>query len=276
MKRSDESRQLDREERTVPERANIISPERYDGVVFELDGVVTNTVERHYRSWKETFDALFRTRFGRDFTPFGRREFRELAEGKPRREAIESVLDARNITLPLGEKLPDADEALGHDTDSVYRLERLKSRLFEQRIESGQLTAHDGAVELAHKLVRVGIEIAVVSASESAMRVLDILDLTALFDAIVDADTLADEGLHGKPSSDIFVEAASELGVTRDRCAIIESDRPAIEAGRGAGFGLIVVVAGDSTERKKFLERGADLAVDTLDDMKVEGIREAD
>lgn len=273
MKRTDESRRLDREDRTVPERANALSEDSYDAVIFELDGVITNTPELHYQSWKETFDALFRTRYGRGFTPFGRHEFRELVEGKQRREAIQSVLDARGITLPVGEPLPEADEALETDVDSVYRLERHKKELFQQRIESGQLVADDDAVELAHRLVRAGIEIAVVSPSDFARRILDILGLTALFDVVVDAETLAGEGLHGKPTSDIFVEAASELGATRKRCAIVESDRPAVEAGRGAGFGLIAVVAGDSPERKKFLARGADIAVDSPADLTVEGIQ---
>lgn len=272
MKRPDDSKQYDDQERTVPSHAEVISTEHYDGVIVELDGVVTNTVELHFESWKETFDALLRAREGRNFIPFDRQEFREHVDGKLRKDAIQTWLASRNITLPMGEPLPEADEALVHDTDSIYGLENFKQAAFDKKIESGQLNVDDESVELLHRLVRAGIKIAVVSPSHRTERILSILDLTGLFDTIVDGTTYEQEGLSGKPTEDIFYEAATRLGITRDRAVIIEDDRPSIEAGRGSGFGLIVVVAdSDGTERKKFLARGADLVVDGLDTLKVRG-----
>lgn len=256
---------------TVPPRAEILSPKYYDAVIFELDGVVANTVELHFAAWKETFDTLLRTLFGRDFEPFNRQEFRQIVDGKPRREAIQSFLDARGITRPLGEELPEADEAMTNDTDTVYGLAKMRQRHFQKRIESGQLRADDEAVELIHKVIRAGMNTAAVSASEHAERVLSILDLRALFDVVVDGKTFADEGLAGKPGVDIFFEAATRLEATKDRVVIIENDRPGIEAGRGAGFGLIAVKAGDGAEKKRFLRRGADLAIERLSDFEVRG-----
>lgn len=267
--RAPRSGREDRDEQTVPERVEILSPKHYDAVIFELDGVVANTVSLHFMAWQKTFDALLRTLDGRRFEPFNRQEFRQFVDGKPRGEAIQSFLDARNITRPLGEPLPAADEALTHDTDSVYGLSKMKRRHFVQAIESGQLKVDDEAVELLHHLVQAGMKTAVVSPSEHTTRILNILDLEPLFDVVVDASTFAEEGLSGKPGSDIFFEALTRLQVTRDRTVIVESDRPAIEAGRGAGFGLIVVKAGDGAEKKRFLRRGADLAIEGLADLEV-------
>lgn len=274
MKRRDESKRLDDQERTVPSRSNVISADAFDAVVMELDGVLTNTVRLHYESWKETFDTLLRTREGRNFIPFDRQEFREHVDGKIRRDAIETWLSSRRITLPLGQPLPEADEALAHDTDTIYGLEKLKQTAFDKHIESGHLQVDDDAEQLVHRLVQAGIKVGVVSPSHRTERVLSILDLVGLFDTIVDASTYEREGLTGKPSDDIFREAVTRLGVTRDRTAIIEDDRPAIEAGRGAGFGLIIVVADGGegpSERKKFLARGADMVVDGLDTITVKG-----
>lgn len=263
---SDEFRYQDR---TVPPRAEILSRKRYDAVILELDGVIANTVELHYAAWQKTFDPLLRTIDGRRFEAFNRQEFRQFVDGKPRKEAIQAFLDARGITRPLGERLPAADAALTPDTDSVYGLAKMKRKNFVQRIESGQLGADDDAVDFLHELVRAGFKIAAVSPSEYAHRVLSILDLEPLFDVVIDATTFSEEHLSGKPSSDIFMEATTRLGVTRDRAVVIESDRPSVEAGRAAGFGLIAVIADDGAEKKRFLRRGADLAIDSVHEFKI-------
>lgn len=269
MERRGESDRFRTEERTVPPREEILSRNRYDAVILEVDGVVTNTVDLHFEAWQHAFDALLRTIGGRRFQPFNREEFRQFVDGKPRREAIESFLDARGITRPLGEPLPEADEALTHDTDSVYGLSKMKRDQFVQSIESGRLRADDDAVDFVHQLVRAGFKVAAVSPSEHTRRVLSILDLAPLFDEVVDATTFEEQHLSGKPASDVFMEATTELAIPRDRVVVVESDRPSIEAGRAAGFGLIVVVAKDGAEKKKFLRRGADLAVERLDALHV-------
>lgn len=272
MARRGGSDPFENEERTVPSHAEKITADDYDAVIFELDGVITNTVQVQFESWKETFDTLLRTREGRNFIPFDRQEFREHVDGRPRKEAIQAFLDSRKITLPMGEPLPEADEALAHDTDTIFGLEKIKQAAFDQRLESGQIQVNEEAVELLHRLVQAGIKVGVVSPSHRTERILSILDLTGLFDTIVDGRTYEEEGLHGKPAADIFNEAATRMGVTRDRAVIIEDDRPAIEAGRGAGYGLIVVLGeGDRKENKKFLARGADLVVDGLDSLQVRG-----
>ncbi len=269
MQRRGESKDLQNQERTVPRRAEIISPEDYDAVIFELDGVITNTTELHFEAWKRTFDNLLRAREGRGFIPFDLQEFREHVDGKPRLEAIQDFLASRNITLPRGEPLPEADQALTDATDSIFGLETMKQAYFDQLLESGRLQVDDEAIDVIHKLIRADIAVGVVSPSDRTRRVLSILDITGHFDTIVDAQTYRDDGLDGKPSDDGFSQAAARLETSRDRTVIIENDRPAIEAGRGAGFGLIVVLSEDREEHKKFLRRGADLTVQTLATIKV-------
>ena len=270
MARGDRRRQLEDEERTTPERAEIISADHYDAVIFELGGVVANTADLQFASWQEVFDNLLRTRYGRGTDPFNREEFRHFVEGRPRSLAIRSFLDARGITLPLGEELPEADEALRHDTDTVYGLAKMKERALRKRIESGQLQMRSGAEDLLHNLVRANIKTAVVSPSKMARRILDILKIRALFDVIVDGQTLEGEGLLDEPDTDFFVEALTRLGVTSDRAAVIEDARPVVEASRNSGFRLIAVVGGGNARQKKvLLRRGADLVIDELNDLRV-------
>ena len=75
----------------------------YNAVIFDLDGVLTDTASLHFRAWKEMFDEYLREAAGpsqkREFT---REDYREYVDGKPRYDGVESFLNSRGITLPYG------------------------------------------------------------------------------------------------------------------------------------------------------------------------------
>ena len=90
--------------------------------VFDLDGVVTRTVELHARAWKLTFDEyLQRKDAGRDerderFKPFVLPdEYLRYVDGKPRYQGVRSFLEARRIKLPMGDPAdpPDRETVSG-------------------------------------------------------------------------------------------------------------------------------------------------------------------
>ena len=87
---------------TLPE----ITRERFDAVLFDLDGVLTATATVHAAAWKQMFDMFLQgwaEAHGRDFIPFDSGEdYRRYVDGKPRFDGVRSFLVSRGIDLPDG------------------------------------------------------------------------------------------------------------------------------------------------------------------------------
>lgn len=270
MERRDRQRELEQEDQTTPPRLEILSPDYYDAVIFELGALASTITEIQFLSFKETFDHLLRTRDGRNFSPFTWEEFHQFVEGRTRTQAIAAFLESRQIPLPRGGPLPEADEALRHDTDTVFGLAKIKERAFQKHIESGRLELRTGAEELLQNLVRAGIRTALVSPSKMAARVVDILKLRPYFDEIIDGESLQEEGLLDDPNADLFAEALARLQVTASATAVIEDAGPHLSRSRQQSFALTAIITGDDAQlQKDLLRRGADLALNDLNGFQV-------
>ena len=79
----------------------------FDAVIFDLDGVITQTATVHCNAWKTMFDEYLKKRCKKHeevFTPFNKSDdYLKYVDGKPRFKGVESFLRARGITLPFGE-----------------------------------------------------------------------------------------------------------------------------------------------------------------------------
>ena len=99
-----------------------ISPQQFDAVVFDLDGVVTQTSLVHAAAWKALFDSFLKTRAaheGRDFVPFDDKvDYRLYVDGKPRYDGVHDFLASRGVELPWGEPSdpPDLGRSAGSAT----------------------------------------------------------------------------------------------------------------------------------------------------------------
>ena len=80
----------------------VISRDKFDAVLFDMDGVVTRTAAVHFAAWKETFDALLSKRDGSKQKPFTQQDYLDYVDGKPREDGVRSFLGSRGIILPLG------------------------------------------------------------------------------------------------------------------------------------------------------------------------------
>ena len=78
----------------------------FKAVIFDLDGVITQTAKVHSRAWKEMFDEFLQAFSAQENVPF--REFTHegdylpFVDGKPRYKGVASFLESRNINLPFG------------------------------------------------------------------------------------------------------------------------------------------------------------------------------
>jgi trehalose 6-phosphate phosphatase len=245
----------------------VISKDRLSGVVFDMDGVVTQTATVHARAWKRLFDGYLRKRAersGEPFVPFDiDTDYREYVDGKPRYDGVHSFLVSRGISVPPGQP-SDSPE-----TESECGLGNRKNALFLDEVAENGVQPYETTVELIRRLKAAGVKTAIISASENTTRILEAAGVRSLFEAQVDGLVARDLGLPGKPDPAVFVEAARRLGVAPPHAAVVEDALAGVEAGRRGGFGLVIGVdrAGHADALR---EHGADVVVGDLSEVEVE------
>ena len=238
-----------------------ISRDRYEAVLFDMDGVITDTVSIHATCWKTMFDAFLQKWATRNAEPFNSfdvvADYKLYVDGKPRYEGVRDFLKSRGIVLPEG----TADDPPTAET--VCGLGNRKNELVNELLASTGVEAYAGTVAFVKYLRRMNIKTAVVTSSQNCQAVLQAAKVEDLFDARVDGDVLVEQGLAGKPAPDSFLKAAEMLGVMPERAAVIEDAISGVRAGAAGGFGLVVGVArrGNAEELKA---HGAHIVVNDL------------
>jgi beta-phosphoglucomutase len=177
------------------------------GFIFDLDGVITDTAEYHFRSWKKLADEE-----GIPFT----REDNERLRGVSRRDSLMLLLKGRTYPEQKLEEMMDR-----------------KNRYYREFIK--EITPRDllpGAKELLEEIRAAGFKSALGSASKNASAVVDRLGIRNLFDAIADGYSVQRQ----KPAPDLFLYAAKELGLPPATCVVVEDAKAGIEAAHAGGF----------------------------------------
>lgn len=237
-----------------------------DAVLFDLDGVITPTAEKHMQAWNRMFTAYFTER---GIEPYSDDDYFRFIDGKPRVEGIASMLAARGITLNIGDEGSgndkDSDDDDNAAADTVNGLGERKNRIFRELLAEG-IEAYAGSVAYLDALDAAGIASCVVSSSKNAVPVLEAAGLRDRFDVIVDGLVAASEGIPGKPRPDTYLRGAELLGVPADRCVVIEDAVSGVQAGAAGGFARVVGVD-RGAGRQTLLDEGADLVVVDLADL---------
>ena len=116
-----------------------IDVERFEALLFDLDGVITQTASIHARAWKQTFDEYFDQRAARSSTPFVpfdlETDYRSYVDGKPRLAGALSLLASRGIDMPRGETRGSNETRNG--SRACRRQRSLFRRAFGARRSSG-------------------------------------------------------------------------------------------------------------------------------------------
>jgi beta-phosphoglucomutase family hydrolase len=247
-----------------PKSSRVITRDKFDAVLFDLDGVITDTASLHAACWKQMFDDYLQTRAtqrGEVFRPFDiATDYRLYVDGKPRFDGVRDFLTSRGIQLPEG--TPD-DPA---DVETVHGLGNRKNDLVNRAIAEVGVEPYAGTVQFIHQLRRNGFKIAVVTSSQNCRAVLKAAKLDDVFKVRVDGHTIEAERLAGKPAPDTFLMAARLLRVEPKRTVVVEDAISGVEAGSNGNFGLVIGVArkGNAEELKR---HGAHLAVEDLGEL---------
>lgn len=238
-----------------------LSPQDYDAVLFDLDGVLTKTARVHAQAWKKLFDGFLEQQSaetGGPFVPFDLdADYRRYVDGKPRYDGVTAFLESRGITLPHGSSED------GPDAYSVCALGNLKDQYFLEHLQEHGIELYEASIALVRTLRAQGMKTAVVSSSNNCAAVLEAAGIAQLFDARVDGKDLTRLPLKGKPAPDAFLEGARRLGVEPSRTVVVEDAIAGVEAGRAGGFGCVVGV--DRSGHPQALHKaGADVVVTNL------------
>ena len=242
----------------------VISRDHYDGVLFDLDGVITNTAKLHAACWKQMFDEYLQKRAserGEAFHSFDlATDYGLYLDGKPRYDGVRDFLASRGIQLPEG----DSDDL--PQVETVRGLGNRKNELVSDAINRIGVEAYEGSIRFIDRLRRDKFKIALVTSSENCAAVLKAAKLEALFDVRVDGKMVETQNLAGKPAPDTFLMAAKLLGVAPKRAVVVEDAISGVQAGCSGNFGLVIGVArkGNAVELK---QHGANVVVNDLGEL---------
>lgn len=245
------------------DRGSVLPLQRIDAVIFDMDGVVTDTARTHSRCWKKAFDSFLQARAsvtGQFFRPFDDEDYLTFVDGKPRYDGVQSFLASRNIVLPFG----SPSDPPGFDT--VCALGNLKDRDFEETVRTEGVDVFESTCDLIRQLRSRHIATALISSSRHAKTILGVTGTVTLFDVVVDGVDAEALALPGKPDPAIFVTAARRLHVPPGRAAVVEDAIAGVEAGRRGGFGYVVGVD-RSSHAGALRHGGADTVVRDLSEL---------
>ncbi|GAB6089706.1 beta-phosphoglucomutase [Spirochaeta dissipatitropha] len=182
------------------------------GWIFDLDGVITDTAEFHFKAWKKLAEE--------ENLPFTREDNEQL-RGVSRADSLKLLLKGKKVSQE-------------HFEDMMTR----KNKDYQALVEGmGPADALPGARELVKKLRNAGIRTAIGSSSRNAQRVIELLQMENLFDGVADGHSVE----NAKPAPDLFLHAAELLGLSPEECIVVEDAEAGVEAALAGGMTVVGV-----------------------------------
>ncbi len=236
------------------------SPVDVSTVVFDMDGVITDTASVHRVAWKALFDDYLHERAqrsGESFEEFTETDYLTYVDGKRREDGVASFLSSRGIEP---------------QTDLVNDLATRKNDYFLTIVERDGVTQFDDTISFIRSLQEAGVATALITASRNAVPVLGGAGLLDLFEVRVDGIVARDLDLPGKPAPDVFLEAMRRVGGEVSSTAIVEDAVSGVQAGRAGEFALVIGVnREDDVHGQRLADNGADVVVTSMDQVTVSG-----
>lgn len=183
---------------------------KYDGIIFDLDGVICFTDHYHYLAWKALADSL-----NIDFDE----KKNDRLRGVSRMESLEIVLEGYH-----GPALSQEEKAA---------LAEKKNGLYRQSLQT--MTPKDLSNEVRDTLNALrgrGLKLAIGSSSKNTPLILERIGLAGFFDAVSDGNNIQ----RSKPDPQVFTMAAEMLGLQPEKCLVVEDALAGLQAAAAGGF----------------------------------------
>jgi beta-phosphoglucomutase len=186
--------------------------------IFDLDGVIVDTARYHFIAWKALADEL-----GFAFTE----NDNERLKGVSRMRSLDILMEIGGIDFPQGKK-----EELAKRKNEHYR-----SFILEMTPEE----ILPGAMNFLKEVKNHDLRIALGSASKNAMTILDRLQLTSWFDAVIDGTKIS----NAKPDPEVFLKGAEALKTAAENCVVFEDAEAGVEAALNGGMKCVGIGSPD-------------------------------
>lgn len=206
--------------------------------LFDLDGVIVDTAKYHYIAWREIAKEL-----GFEFTE----QHNERLKGVSRMVSLDILLEVGGIQLPQKEK-----DILAYRKNEHYLT-------FILNMQPNEILP--GSKEFLEDLRKNGIATALGSASKNAMIILERLQLTNLFDAIIDGNKTA----KAKPDPEVFIKGAEALKIDPKDCVVFEDAEAGVEAAIAARMKCVGIGSPEILSKAHLVVSGLDkMTIDLL------------
>lgn len=177
---------------------------KYKAILFDMDGVITNTEEAHYEAWRKTF--LY---FGYNVS---KEMYQTKVQSKGRKNAVKIVMDTE-------------------DQSVLDKVNELKTNYYAELVKD--IEYYQDAIDLIDELSKMDVTLAIVSSSSFAEKLITQIQYRDKFQLVVSG--IGDMPILNKPAPDIFLYAMDVLGVSPNECLVIEDSISGVKAGIDSG-----------------------------------------
>jgi beta-phosphoglucomutase len=207
------------------------------GIIFDLDGVLVDTVPMHFRAWRRML-----TDYGYSFD-FS--DYRDLVDGRPRFDGARAVM-------------------VNHTDAEVREAAGRKNDYYREMIGRGEFVVFEAAARLVNECRVRGYALATASSSVNVDELLVKAGIREAFSAVIGGDDI----VRGKPAPDIFLAAARELDLQPGDCAVIEDSVFGVQAAKAGGFRCVRL----APEGNIGIQPDADLVLHSLDELRIDRV----
>jgi len=211
----------------------------FKGAIFDVDGVIVDTVPLHFAGWKYLFEEIHHI-------PFTQKDYEDKVDGKPRIDGVRAILP----NLSAAEAIKEGE---------------IKQAYYLKLISEGKLKQFPSSFALIKELKRHDILMAAASSSKNASFILEKIGLADAFSAIISGNDFT----HGKPHPEIFLKAAEKLKLKVSECIVFEDALSGVQAAKAGGF----VCVGINRNHQDQNYRDADLVVTDLAEVNYEKLK---
>jgi beta-phosphoglucomutase len=209
------------------------------GLIFDMDGVITNTVPLHFKAWKKMFAD-----YGIDLTF---EMYKERVDGIPRIDGARSVLTDLS------------------DEELINAAAR-KQGYFTELLKTDGVDVYEDALNFINSLEKDKFMLAVASSSKNCKDILKKIGIFEIFNAVVDGFGFK----NGKPDPEIFLNAAKLIDVDPLNAVVFEDAKKGVEAAKN---GNMLCVGMDRVKDPEIL-RKADIIIDNFSKLDITQIEE--
>ena len=188
------------------------------GLIFDLDGVIVNTVLLHFNAWKKMFSG-----YGKEITF---KDYKDKVDGIPRIDGARAIL----TDLPQ---------------DQLEEAAMKKQGYFLEVLEKEGVDVHESTIKLIKEAKKENLKVAVISSSKNCLPILKKLGIDTLFEVIITGFDIK----RGKPHPDVFLTAAEKLGLEPSECIVFEDAVLGVEAAKRGRFRCVGIDRYDAPGR---------------------------